>query len=317
MRAPVFTSMLLAAAVPAPAQQAVAPAAAVPEQQLDFTNSNGRMSVPVMISGGGPYHFIVDTGAQRTVISRELAGSLGLLRGPDTKLTAMTGTSDVGTVVIPLISVSTLGGTRIEAPSLESRNLGAPGMLGLDTLQGSALSIDFDRQAMMVSPSTRRSRKDGAMAGDIVVRAKSVFGQLIVTDASYHGQRVRVIVDTGSSITIGNMALRRRVTWLPRKQALVSLTGVTGETIDLNYTHIDRFQMGEVSIANLPIAFADAAPFRRFGLTTQPALMLGMDTLRLFKRVRIDFANREIRLSVARDLAPQQGMASEWNSIKL
>jgi hypothetical protein len=33
------------------------------------------------------------------------------------------------------------------------------------------------------------------------------------------------------------------------------------------------------------------------GLNDRPALLLGMDALRLFGRVRIDFANREVRLA--------------------
>ena len=51
----------------------------------------------------------------------------------------------------------------------------------------------------------------------------------------------------------------------------------------------------------MPIAFADALPFKRFGLTDTPALMLGMDTLKLFRRVQIDFANREIRLTLPKN----------------
>ena len=40
-----------------------------------------RMTVPVNISGRGPFPFIVDTGAERTVISSELARSLSLQPG--------------------------------------------------------------------------------------------------------------------------------------------------------------------------------------------------------------------------------------------
>jgi hypothetical protein len=56
-----------------------------------------------------------------------------------------------------------------------------------------------------------------------------------------------------------------------------------------------------VDIANLPVAFADAAPFKHFGLTDKPALLLGMDALRLFRRVKIDFPNREVRFLLPRD----------------
>ncbi|MFX7858493.1 hypothetical protein ABTK38_22630, partial [Acinetobacter baumannii] len=60
-------------------------------------------------------------------------------------------------------------------------------------------------------------------------------------------------------------------------------------------------QLGTMTINNLPIAFADAAPFRRLGLESRPALMLGMDAMKLFRRVDIDFANREVRFQMTQD----------------
>lgn len=296
MRGLILLSLAIAAVAPGAsvAQDPVAP----PPNLLEFSNAQDRMTVPVSIGNNGPFHFVVDTGAQRTVISRELAGSLGLSPGKNIRLTAMTGTADVGTVVIPMISVSTIGGTSIEAPSLESRNLGAPGMLGLDTLQGHALSIDFVKQVMTVTPSIKRKRSIRAAPGEIVVRGKNIFGQLIVTDASYRGQKVRVILDTGSGITMGNLALKRRVGGGARKIRSIALWGVTGEAMMADYTQIDKVGFAGITFNHLPVAFADAAPFRRFGLTDQPALLLGMDALRLFERVSIDFPNREVRMSV-------------------
>jgi len=288
-------------------------AAGITSLRISLHNQN---SVPVTIGGAGPYRFIVDTGAQRTVISRELAGTLGLAPGPDVRLTAMTGAANVGTVVIPMISVSTIGSMRIEAPSLESRNLGAAGMLGIDTLQIITLSIDFDRQIMAVTPSAVRKRRVEGAPGDIVVHAKNLYGQLIVTDARYRGQRVRVILDTGSAITMGNLALQKRVARRNKNVHPVHLIGVTGESMEVNYTQIDQFDVAGATIANLPVAFADAEPFRHFGLTDRPALLLGMDVLRLFRLVRIDFPNREIRLSVRRDPV-RNALMSPLDAVKL
>ncbi|MES1972704.1 MAG: aspartyl protease family protein [Pseudomonadota bacterium] len=275
-----------------------APAAQAP---LDLGDAQDRMTVPVSIGNHGPFNFVVDTGAMRTVISRELAGTLGLTAGRNVRLTAMTGTADVSTVVIPMISVSTIGGTAIEAPSLESRNLGAPGMLGLDTLQGHAVSIDFGRQLMTVTPSVKRRRSVEAAPGEVVVHGKNIYGQLIVTDASYRGRKIRVILDTGSGITMGNMALKQRVARSAKAARSISLWGVTGQSMQVDYTQITSVRIGGALFSRLPIAFSDAEPFRHFGLTDQPALLLGMDALRLFQHVEIDFPNREVRLSVAND----------------
>jgi predicted aspartyl protease len=301
----ILLSLVLAAAGAAPgasvAQDPDLPPP--PSTVLDIGIADDRMTVPVSIGTKGPFAFVVDTGAQRTVISRELAGTLGLAAGRDVRLTAMTGTANVGTVRIPKISVSTIGASSIEAPSLESRNLGAPGMLGLDTLQGHALTIDFGKQTMTLTPSVKRQRYVSPMRDEIVVHGKNLYGQLIVSDASYRGRKIRVILDTGSGVTMGNLALKQRVARGMKKVRPISLWGVTGESMQVDYTQIDEVQFAGITFSQLPVAFSDAEPFRHFGLTKQPALLLGMDALRLFERVRIDFPNREVRLMLAKGRA--------------
>ena len=63
---------------------------------------------------------------------------------------------------------------------------------------------------------------------------------------------------------------------------------------------------------NLPVAFSAEAPFQAFGLTDQPAILLGMDALRLFRRIHIDFANREVRLLMPRDVARPARALQGW-----
>jgi predicted aspartyl protease len=276
------------------------PTTAEDEAEIAFLDTATRMTVPVAIAGAGPFRFVVDTGAERTVVSHELARKLQLAPGRDVRLTAMTSTSSVGTVLVPSISVGEpprLGSdARIEAPALAAIDLGALGILGLDTLQGQKVTIDFDRQVMTISRSSKR-RTPRPAADEIVVRARSIYGQLVVTDARYKGQAVRVILDTGSVVSMGNTALQRRLATADRRAGKpIELISVTGETIRAGYTRIGKVSLGDMAFENLPVAFADVKPFEKFGLTNRPAVLLGMDALRLFRRVDIDFANREVRL---------------------
>ncbi|MBW6524220.1 aspartyl protease family protein [Sphingomonas sp. RHCKR47] len=281
---------------PAPAANAPAP------DDLSFAEVDRRMTVPVQIAGAGPYRFIIDTGAQRSVISRQLARRLNLPAGRRVRLTAMTGSSVVDTVIIPSLSVSTIGGERIEAPALEGSDLGALGLLGIDTLQGHRLVIDFDAGRMSVAPSTRQDRAPRAAPGEIVIQARSLFGQLVVTSATLNGRRVRVVLDTGTSISLGNRALQRMLA-RGGKQAQAEMVSVLGDTLVADYAAVRELKLGTASISGLPIAFADAAPFRAFALDDKPALFLGMDALKLFRRVEVDFANRELRLLLPRGAA--------------
>ncbi|MDY7762786.1 aspartyl protease family protein, partial [Burkholderia pseudomallei] len=56
-----------------------------------------RLTVPVAVGNSGPYNFIIDTGAERTVVSRELAGSLRLGASAPVIITSMTGRDRVNT----------------------------------------------------------------------------------------------------------------------------------------------------------------------------------------------------------------------------
>ncbi|AOH83055.1 hypothetical protein AWL63_02750 [Sphingomonas panacis] len=272
-----------------------------PADSIAIADADQRMTVPVQIADAGPFHFVVDTGAERTVISRELAAMLGLAAGRGVRVTAMANVEQVATVVIPRIRVGPLGGSRIEAPAFAASNIGGAGMLGIDTLQGHAVTIDFDQNVMTVTPSTKRRRTPAAVPGEVVVRARDMFGQLVVTDAYFGERRVRVVIDTGSDVTMGNPALRRLIA---RKTLLrqISARAVTGVSLLADYGQIGAVRIGSTTIENLPVAFADAPPFARFGLADKPALMLGMDALRLFRRVTIDFPNRELRLLLPRDV---------------
>lgn len=253
-----------------------------------------RMTVPVTLGGQSAIPFVVDTGAERTVISRQLADRLGLAKGPTRNLVTVTGTGKVDTVIVPSLELS---GTRvrgIEAPALEQAHIGAQGMLGIDSLQTRRVTLDFKKNEMRVTPSRRAEDTD---PDTIVVTAKSKFGQLILVDARFMGERVKVIVDTGSQTSIGNMALLDRLQRRKKRLSLmpVTVTSVTGQTMPAQYAQIDRIQIGGADFNNIPVAFAEAQPFKRFGLANQPALLLGMDALRLFERVSVDFANKQVR----------------------
>ena len=65
------------------------------------TDVADRMTVPVKVSGSGPYRFLVDTGADRTAISRELAGRLKLEVGDRASLHSVAGVSSVSTAMVP------------------------------------------------------------------------------------------------------------------------------------------------------------------------------------------------------------------------
>src|SRR5204862_1977741 len=113
----------------------------------------------------------------------------------------------IATVVIPNLRIGNRSTEQIHAPALSRANLGATGILGVDTLQRQRVTFDFRRREMTVTPSRARE-ESWPDRNTVVVTGRSLYGRLVLVDASMDGQRIWVIVDTGSQVTVGNSALR-------------------------------------------------------------------------------------------------------------
>lgn len=307
MQLRLLTPLLIAlAAAPAATQETAAPAIPAADDAsgtLALGAIANRMTVPVSINGSQPQPFIIDTGAERSVISRQFAGSLKLTPGPQVTLTTMTGSTKVPTVIVPSLTVGPVRDAQaFNAPALEAAHLGAHGLLGIQQLRTHMVSIDFDKEQMTVRPSRRAGGKftpRPAFSDEIVITAKNRMGQLIVTEAAFEGTKVTVVLDTGSQISMGNLALQRKLRRI-RLRGPITMTSVTGETLTANYHIAHRVELGGIILRELPVAFADIPPFERFDLADRPALMLGMDALRGFRRVEIDFPDRKVRFLLPR-----------------
>jgi predicted aspartyl protease len=265
-----------------------------PAETLGFRELTNRMTVQVQVDGKGPYAFIVDTGAERSVVSNELADTLGLDPGARARLFDFAGSSTVNTVKVPSLSAGSLNTYAMEAPSLAEANLGAPGMLGIDALQGHRLVIDFDRKRMTLIPAKKHPK------GEILVGAETRLGQLIVTRAEFGGQPIAVIIDTGSWVSVGNKAMLALTKRKPRLLGAITVRSVTGRSFKADYVAVSDLHVGDVRFDNFGLSFADVPPFDRFGLRDKPALILGMSSLQMFRRVEIDFVNREIAFTLPR-----------------
>lgn len=306
---PVFGPLFLFAATPAATQDLVAPdlaadelvasdaallpdAGAIPLIQEFLIDRSDRMTVDVRINDSRPYPFVVDTGAERTVIANDLARALSLESGPVLTLATISGRVAVPSFLIDNLNTSVVDIGGLEAPGLERADLGAFGLLGIDSLEDRRVLMDFRKRRMEVldAPKIRgRSRLENGM---IVVQARRQAGRMILSSAEIGGARVDLIIDTGAQSSMGNEALRHKLR--SRRYERVTLRSVTGAELLGDYTQIKQIQIGALAINDLPITFADNYAFKALNLERRPAILLGMDALRLFDRVVVDFANRRV-----------------------
>ena len=290
-------------------------------EDVRFKNErDDRMTVAVHVSGAGPFRFLVDTGADRTAISRELAGRLGLVRTDAATVNTISGASMVSTADVPQLQLTKKPVKVRHAPMLERVNMGADGILGIDSLGSQRVQFDFEKQTLSIVPSSVSDFRDEP--GTIVVKAARRNGRLVLTEASANGHALTVVIDTGAEISIGNEALRRQLVGRGLVDGLEKVALIhNGEpSIIIVLAHrpedylgvvaqlhrpppgsvrrgdVRDLEIGGVTLNNLAIVFADAHSFKTLKLDRRPALLLGMNAIRAFKKVSIDFAKQKFRV---------------------
>ena len=257
---------------------------------------NTRMTVEVMVNGRGPYHFLVDSGADTSVVGLRIARDLQLPMGRPALLHTTTASARVDRVLVDQLQLGSSLIRNLQLPALREQDLGGQGMIGIDALVRQRLMMDFEKRVIKAEDARTPTKM---LDGEIVVTALRRRGQLILTEVTAAGLPVDAVVDTGSEISIGNLALRDKLIRGNRgKFVTIPITGVTGVTVNLQLAKIAELRLGSVTLRNVPMAFADVPPFAVFGLQRQPSLLLGTDLLDTFRRVSLDFQARKVRFQL-------------------
>jgi hypothetical protein len=256
-----------------------------------------RLSVDVQVNGRGPYHFVVDSGADTSAVGLRIAHDLELPLGTPVVVDGMTSRDMVDRVKVAALTLGATTVRNLELPALREMDLGGDGLVGIDALVEQRLMMDFEKHLIKVEDASIPLRIE---PGDIVITAKRKRGQLILTEVRAARFRLDAVIDTGSEITIGNSALRDKLLSKGAKFWEVEAIGVTGVKTKLQLARIDQLQLGPVTLLDVPIAFADVPPFKLFGIADGPALLLGTDILQTFRRVSLDFRARRVRFQLRR-----------------
>jgi len=255
-----------------------------------------RLLLDVGINGHGPYRFVVDSGADSSAVGLRIAHELALPVVDQATVTTSTARQVIDRVRVDQFDVGPTVIHDLKMPALAEEHLGGDGIIGIDALVKQRLKMDFRDKTVKVEDA-RKPHK--SIPGEIVITARRTRGQLILTEVRASDFRLQAVIDTGSEITIGNEALRQRLS--RRKNAeivMVPVTGVTGVTQKLQLAVIDELQVGPIVLHNVPVAFADIPPFKLFGLDKTPALLLGTDVLELFRSISLDFRARRVRFQL-------------------
>jgi len=259
----------------------------------------GRIIAPVMIDGRGPYRFIVDTGANYSTISPQLAAALGLKQTADSSIlvNGVTGTAQVPSVPISRLQVGDLVVENTQLPVVWAPLMaGADGILGAAGLTEGRLLVDFAHNRVVLSRS-HEARAPGYFAR---LPGMRLSGGLVSVEAHVGGVRVDAIIDTGSERTLGNIALQKAL--FSHHSDSAKPTKVYGATAHIVSGELDvapTIDFGSVKMAKVTLVFGDLHIFQVWGLTERPALIIGMDVLGTVAGLGIDFHHAEVYLDAA------------------
>src|SRR6202166_1892390 len=142
------------------------------------TDAASHLKVAVRINGSGPYHFVVDTGADRTVLATEVAVELGLLHGEKVMLEGVVRAVLAETVSIRTLSFGSITRRHLVVPTLSRSLLDADGYLGLDFLDGHRVIFDFKNHVLQVSEPRAKFSASWARENEARIGARGSAGAL-------------------------------------------------------------------------------------------------------------------------------------------
>jgi predicted aspartyl protease len=257
----------------------------------------GRVMTHVMVNGKGPFRFVIDTGASRSTLAPHLARSLGLQPsvGKNVMLNGVTGAAEVPTVAVNSIEIGQLRFENQNLPVIFTSIMGnADGILGVAGFHDQRIDVDFKRDRVTVLESNGR-RPHYSL---VTARAQRNDNGLMILDMRV-GRRIKVkaVIDTGAERTLGNLALQNEINKRRRgKHEVVSaiVHGATPDIADGDVQLVKEATIGDMTLTNFEVIFADFHVFKHWELDDEPALLIGMDMLGVLDRLVIDYRRNEV-----------------------
>jgi hypothetical protein len=256
----------------------------------------GRIWAPVMINGRGPFRLVLDTGASHSAITALVALALGIPtdRSPPVILRGVTGFATVPTIRVDTLSIGDVAVDQTILPIVPDALGGAEGVLGSEGLLGKRIFIDFRHDRINIA----YSKNERSAPGFVSVPFHSLRGTLVVVDAFVGPVRCKAIIDTGGQVTIANLALKDALSRIgaPPRSKYDSIVGATKDVQRGELMDTPAIGLGAITIHDSGVTFSDLYIFKQWRLTSEPAILIGMDTLGLLDTLIIDYRRHELQL---------------------
>lgn len=258
-------------------------------------DKDGRPTVPVGVNGKGPFTLVADTAAGGTALTPALAQELGLAADPDANV-AMRGASGQTSVQLFNLDSLSVGGFEVKpavATSLPNAGISdSQGVLGADVfLKAGRVEFNFDAARLSVGPGTA-----AAPTHWTAVKATMTRRIFAIVPARIGDIELPALIDSGARATLANVKLMKAMGYAeddPRLTLEARPAGATGHVMRTWLGASARLGVAGQDFAGQKIVFAELPVFAPLGLDDGPSLLLGIDSLRRFGAVAIDYPRGE------------------------
>jgi predicted aspartyl protease len=278
-------------AVPVPAPDtAITPAIPSVSQPLGH-DDRGRPQIDVSVNEQGPFPMVVDTAAQSSLMSPDLAAALKL-QPMDSDLSINGATGSTKAQIYPvdhfasaLFDEKMVGVLMFPNPGTTS----ARGIVGMEHFGEGKLTFDRTNARLSFGPSAPAGTGFATHKGEL-------HGGLLVVPLTLDGVAMKATVDTGAGVTIANAAALKALGWSVDDSRLVAagtIRGATAAQSAIRMGRIGKMQLGPVGLSNVPVYF-------NFGDTSasEPMVILGSDILGLLDAYALDFPRAELQIRI-------------------
>ena len=259
---------------------------------------NPLILVPVHLDGKGPYEFILDTGASHSLLSPELAETLGVppefekhgtgAAGPVTVAFGHVGSLAVGSAQRRNVPVAITNELNRIGAAMGNR---VDGCLGFEFLKDFVLTIDYRDSTLRFASSPEPGNSPPARSIPFALAA--AHKPLILVQAFVNDQGpFQFAVDTGASRTMLSSELAAKLALETRQDR--PLTGAGGQ-VQMSTCKVDLLAVGDVSVRDHDVGVGAFLTMLSEAVGTRLDGILGYDFLNQF-RVTISYPQGTLEL---------------------
>jgi len=272
---------------------------------LAFGDSEISQSTPLHIEGGWavvtvhlnkqpkPLRFIVDTAAGKTIISNKIAEALGLIPIGKDIVKGAVGAGDFQMAIVKFLELGQISRTEFPVVLTDMEmftidDVHYDGILGNDILRDYSYIFDVPANQLVLIDTDQLDTKTWNTClpnggGSNVEDELQGFAQVNLKLGK--NTTIRAIIDTGAGRNIINWAAARALNLSEKSTELnvsKTLNGINKNVEAKSFeTMINNLTFSKWDIPKFKTSISDLPVFEGFGLSNQPAAILGIEVLKM------------------------------------